>query len=127
MLFFLILSHVINARQNHHNTLFFSYNTAPIWVDVIWSLRKASKLTCRHDAMHGHWKKEDGIAVISPRACTEVLLHGLHNREQFLCQTINIMKHHLKHTIRILSTHYMYMAREQSILSPFILQAKVIG
>lgn len=56
-------------------------------------------LTCRHDAMHGHGKEEDGVTVISPGACTEMLLHGLHDGEELLRQTVNIVKHHLKRQI----------------------------
>lgn len=59
------------------------------------NVRKCAFLTFRHDVMHGHRHEEDGIAVVSSRASTEVLLHGLHNREELLRQSHHIMKHHL--------------------------------
>lgn len=45
--------------------------------------------------VHGHRQEEDSVAVISSRAGAEVLLHGLHNREQLLCEGCHIMKQHL--------------------------------
>ena len=45
--------------------------------------------------MHGHRKEEDGITVVGPRACAEVLLHGLHNREQLMGEIYHVMEHHL--------------------------------
>lgn len=53
-------------------------------------------LTFRHDVMHGYRQEEDGVTVVSPRACAEVLLHGLHYRKQLLCERHHVMKQHLQ-------------------------------
>lgn len=45
--------------------------------------------------MHGNGQEEDGVAVVSPGASAKVLLHGLHNREQLLCESHHIMEQHL--------------------------------
>lgn len=45
--------------------------------------------------MHGHRQKEDGIAVVSPRASAEVLLHGLYDGEELLSESHHVMKQHL--------------------------------
>ena len=47
--------------------------------------------------MHGHRQEEDGVAVVGPRACTEVLLHRLYDGEELLRQDCHIMEHHLQH------------------------------
>lgn len=52
-------------------------------------------LTFRHDVMHGHRQKEDGVAVVSPRASAEVLLHGLYDGEELLSESHHVMKQHL--------------------------------
>lgn len=46
--------------------------------------------------MHGYGQEEDGVAVVSPGAGAEVLLHGLHNREQLLCESRHVMEQHLQ-------------------------------
>lgn len=52
-------------------------------------------LTFRHDVVHSYRQKEDGVAVVSPRAGAEVLLHGLHNRKQLLCEDGHVMEQYL--------------------------------
>lgn len=46
--------------------------------------------------MHGDREEEDGVAVVGPRASTEVLLHGLHNGEELVCQHSNVMEDDLE-------------------------------
>lgn len=49
-------------------------------------------VTFGHDLVHGNGEEEDGVAVVGPRASTEVLLHGLHDGEELICQHSNIME-----------------------------------
>ena len=58
-------------------------------------MRKCAALTFRHDVMHGYRQEEDSVAVVSSRASAEVLLHGLHDREQLLCEGHHVMEQHL--------------------------------
>lgn len=58
-------------------------------------MTKCTFLTFRHDVMHGNGQEEDGVTVVSPGASAKVLLHGLHNREQLLCESHHIMEQHL--------------------------------
>lgn len=46
--------------------------------------------------MHGYRQEEDGVTVVSPRACTEEPLHGLDYRKQLLCESHDIVKQHLQ-------------------------------
>ena len=46
--------------------------------------------------MHGHRQEEDGVAVVSSGAGTEVLLHGLHDREELLSQSHHVMEQDLQ-------------------------------
>ena len=55
-----------------------------------------SQVTFGHDLMHGHGEEEDGVAVVGPRASTEVLLHSLHDREELVCQHTNIVEDDLQ-------------------------------
>lgn len=45
--------------------------------------------------MHGYRQEEDSVAVVSSRAGAEVLLHGLHDREQLVCESHHIVEQHL--------------------------------
>lgn len=45
--------------------------------------------------MHGDRQEEDGVAVVSPGAGAEVLLHRLHDREELLCESRHIVEQHL--------------------------------
>ena len=54
-------------------------------------------LTFRHDVVHGYRQEEDGVTVVGPRACAEMLLHGFHDGEQFLGEGHHIMEHHLQY------------------------------
>lgn len=42
--------------------------------------------------MHGYRQEEDGVAVVSARASTEMLLHGFDNGEESLGQLCNIVE-----------------------------------
>lgn len=42
--------------------------------------------------MHGNRQEEDGVAVVSPGAGAEVLLHCLHDREELLCESRHIVE-----------------------------------
>lgn len=53
-------------------------------------------LTLRHDAVHGNREEEDGVAVVRPGAEAEVLLHGLHDWEELLCESGHIVEQHLR-------------------------------
>lgn len=45
--------------------------------------------------MHGNRQEEDGVAVVSPGAGAEVLLHRLHDREELLSESCHIVEQHL--------------------------------
>ena len=53
-------------------------------------------LTFRHYVMHGNRQEEDGVTVVRPRASAEVLLHGLNDGEQLLCESHYVMEQHLQ-------------------------------
>lgn len=46
--------------------------------------------------MHGHRQEEDGVAVVSSRSGAEMLLHGLHDGEQLVCEFQHVVKKNLK-------------------------------
>ncbi len=46
--------------------------------------------------MHGYGQEEDGVAVVRPRAGAEVLLHGLHDWEQLVCESRHVVEQHLQ-------------------------------
>lgn len=46
--------------------------------------------------MHGHREEEDGVAVVGPRAGTEVFLHGLHNGEELVRQHADVVEDDLQ-------------------------------
>lgn len=52
----------------------------------------ASLVTFGHDLVHGDREEEDGVAVVGPGASAEVLLHGLHDGEELVCQHGHIME-----------------------------------
>lgn len=54
--------------------------------------------------MHGNRQEENGVAVVSPRAGAEVLLHGLHDGEQLVCEINHVMEQHLQAQWRHVST-----------------------
>lgn len=57
-------------------------------------------ITFGHDLMHGNREEEDRVAVVGPGACTEVLLHGLHDRKQLVRQHGDIMEDDLQQGTR---------------------------
>lgn len=70
-------------------------------ISLIQSCKKnIARLTVRHDVMHGYRQEEDGVAVVSSRTRTEMLLHGLHDGEQLLCELHHIVEDDLGRNIK---------------------------
>lgn len=45
--------------------------------------------------MHGYGQEEDGVAVVGAGAGAEVLLHGLHDGEELLRESVHVVEQHL--------------------------------
>lgn len=88
--FFNPVPHHLQKNMDFHST------AKEISIFHSWEVKGGDFLTLRHDAVHGNREEEDGVAVVSPRAGAEVLLHGLHDWEELLSKSGHVVERDLR-------------------------------